>query len=308
MRWQQPATGPARRGAAGAGVGGGEGGRPPHPAAVSRNLQEAAGPGDWGERALRGAGGPGRAGNRGPSGGSAGKEGKGEGRAASPGAPRPPLRAGPRVAAAAAALPSRFPPDSDLASPGRAGAAARAALMARFRAAERVESRSLSGLGTCPSASRGLLSMESGASRWPQRAGSGRAQLGDQARRRRRLRAASPPPGPRPPASRVSTPPRPAPAPAVPGLSRARRSGPVRPSSLPHRFAHRYYFPSPPRLPLPRPPACCGGRDGLGPLDQGPRVLNLGRARLVSSAQNTCVRGRKRPQERIVKSSSLFCA
>lgn len=225
MRWQQPATGPARRGAAGAGVGGGEGGRPPHPAAVSRNLQEAAGPGDWGERAWRGAGGPGRAGNRGPSGGSAGKEGKGEGRAASPGAPRPPLRAGPRVAAAAAALPSRFPPDSDLASPGRARAAARAALMARFRAAERVESRSLSGLGTCPSASRGLLSMESGASRRPQRAGSGRAQLGDQARRRRRLRAASPLPGPRPPARQQGLHPTP-PSPR-PGSARAEPGPPL---------------------------------------------------------------------------------
>ena len=45
--------------------------------------------------------------------------------------------------------------------------------MARFRAAERAPIRSLSGLGTCPSASQGLLSMESGASRRPQKAGAG---------------------------------------------------------------------------------------------------------------------------------------
>lgn len=185
MRWQPPAAGPAGRGAAGAGVGGGagggEGGCPPRLAAASRNLQEAAGPGEGGEGVWRGAWGPGPAGSKGPLGRSAGKEGRGEGRAASPRASRPPLCAESRVAAGAVAcLPDS--PDSDLASPGRAGAAARAALMARFRAAERAPSRSLSGLGTCPSASQGLLSMESGASRRPQRAGSGRAQPGDQAR------------------------------------------------------------------------------------------------------------------------------
>lgn len=198
MRWQPPAAGPAGRGAAGAGVGGdaggGEGGCPPRPAAASRNLQEAVGPGERGEGAWRGAEGPGPAGSGGPPGGSAGKEGRGEGR----GGRRVPGPCGhaPKVAAGAAAcLP--VSPDSDLASPGRAGAAARAALMARFRAAERAPSRSLSGLGTCPSASRGLLSMESGASRRPQRAGSGRAQLGDQAQRRSRPRERLPlPPAP----------------------------------------------------------------------------------------------------------------
>lgn len=109
----------------------------------------------------------------------------------SPRAPRPPLCAGSRVAAGAVAcLPDSL--DSDLASPGRAGAAARAALMARFCAAERTPSRSLSGLGTCPSASQGLLSMESGASRRPQKAGSGRAQPRDEARRRRPWGASRP--------------------------------------------------------------------------------------------------------------------
>lgn len=65
--------------------------------------------------------------------------------------------------------------------------------MARLRAAERAPSRSLSSLGTCPSASRGLLSMGSRASRRPQRAGSGRAQLRDQGLLPKRLRAASAP-------------------------------------------------------------------------------------------------------------------
>ena len=235
LRWQPPAARPAGRDASGAGLGGGEGGCPLRPTAASRNLQETAGPGEGGEGVWLGAGGPGLAGSRGPPGGSAGKEERGEGRAAIPRAPRPPLRAGPRVAAGTAAcLP--VSPDSDLASPGRAGAAARAALMARFHAAEL--SRSLSGQGTCPSASRGLLSMESGASLRPQRAGSGRAQLGDEARRRRRSRAASLPPArsaarpPAGPAGGAPTPPSPCPdrAEAEPGAPTLVRC--VHPASL----------------------------------------------------------------------------
>lgn len=92
---------------------------------------------------------------------------------------------------------------------GPAGAATRATLMARFLVAERAPSRSLSSLGTCPSASRGLLSMGNRASPRSQRAGSGRAGLRGQAQRPRRLRAASAPQHPPTPASRVPTPPSP---------------------------------------------------------------------------------------------------
>lgn len=85
MRWQQPAARPARPGpTAGAGVGGGagggEGGCPLLPAAAARNLQEAAGPGQGSEGAPQDAGDPGPAGSWGPSGGSAGKAGEGEGK------------------------------------------------------------------------------------------------------------------------------------------------------------------------------------------------------------------------------------
>lgn len=96
----------------GGGAGGGEGGCPPHPAAASRNLQEAAGPGEEGrgEGAWLGAGGPGPAGSEGPSGGRAEKEGQrgGEG-----GEPRVPVATPARCAegggaGGGAALP--FPP------------------------------------------------------------------------------------------------------------------------------------------------------------------------------------------------------
>lgn len=97
---------------------------------------------------------------------------------------------------------------------GPAGAATRATPMARFLAAERAPSRSLSSLGTCPSASRGLLNMGNRASPPSQRAGSGRGRLGGQARRPRRLRAASAPQHPRP--ARAQSPPHLALVPAAP--------------------------------------------------------------------------------------------
>lgn len=215
-------AGPARRGAAGAGVGGGESGRPLRPAAAARNLQEAAGPGEGGEGSGLDAGVPGRRESGVPREEARGR--KARGRAREDGelrglAATPALRATGGGGSRVAVFP--FPPENDLASPGRAGAAARAAQMARFRAAERAPSRSLSGLGTCPSASRGLLSMESEASRRPHRAGSQRAQLGDQARRRMRPRAASPLPAPSLPAGSAPTQPRllpPSRAVAEPGL------------------------------------------------------------------------------------------
>lgn len=164
------------------------------------------------------------------------------------------------MAAGAAALPSLYTPDSDLASPDRAGAAAQTALMARFRAAERAPSRSLSEQGTCPSASRGLLSMESGASRRPQRAGNGRAQLGDQAAAA--VAAASSIFSPKSSARPRAVPP-PHLAPRL-GTAGSEPGPPtlvlcVFPASL--SFAHTYGFP-------PLGPCRCGGRDGLASPDQ----------------------------------------
>lgn len=166
--------------------------------------------------------------------------------------------------------------------------------MARFRAAERALSRSLSGQGTCPSAFRGLLSMESGASLRPQRAGSGRAQLGDEARRRR-SRAASLPPArspARPPALRAVPPPHPTPPSPCPDRAEAEPSPPtlvrcVHPASLTALLTGTAY-------PPPRTPAPCRGRDGLSLSGQGAAGgLSLGRKPLVSSAQSVRVRGRK---------------
>lgn len=117
-----------------------------------------------------------------------GRRGGGEGRAATPPrAPRPPPRAEPRVAAGAAAL-SRFPPQGATwrlrAGPGGGRSSHADGEISRCGASER--RADLYRRGTCPSASRGLLSMERGASRRPRRAGSRRARLGDLARRRRR--------------------------------------------------------------------------------------------------------------------------
>lgn len=98
---------------------------------------------------------------------------------------------------------------------GPAEAATRATPMARFLAAERAPSRSLSSLGTCPSASPGLLSMGNRASPRSQRAGSRRARLGGQPQRPRLLRAASAPQHPRP-QLRAESPPLLALAPAAP--------------------------------------------------------------------------------------------
>lgn len=256
MRWQQPAAGPGRAGAARRALGwaaaqaAARAGAPRTPrlrrVTFRRQRGLAGGAGGRGRVAARAPGGalgaPGRREAGVPREEAPRTQARGEGREASPWAPRPPQRAGPRVAAGAAALPCLSPPDSDLASPGRAVAAARGALMARFRAAERALSRSLSGLETCPNASRGLLSMESRASRRPQRAGSGRARLGEQAwrpRRRRRRAAAPSPSSGEPPAV-----PPPCPHPGSAGAElnlgstgRPTRSGPSSPS---HRFSHRY--------------------------------------------------------------------
>lgn len=204
-----------------------------------------------------------------------------------------------------------FPPaDSDLASPGRAGAAARGALMARFRPEERAPSRSLSGLGTCPSASRGLLSMESFASRWPQRAGSRRAQLREQARRQRRRPAASPP-SPPPPASarrrQRPHPPRRAPAPATPGLSLIWGS-PVGPPALVFPASLTALLTGPAN-PLLDPPSRCSGRDGLSLPGPGSTRAKLGKNALGQQCPKTRVLGRKGAQiDNTLKTSPLFCA
>lgn len=99
-------AGPARRALGG----GGESGRPLRPAAAARNLQEAARPGAGGEGS-RWTLGSGADGNQGSLGRQRreGRQGGGEGRTASSGASRPPLRSGPRVTAGAGSLFSRFP-------------------------------------------------------------------------------------------------------------------------------------------------------------------------------------------------------
>lgn len=213
----------------------------PRPAAVPRNLQEAAGPGEWGEGALEGRWGPGEREADVPRGGARGKRGRGSRRAPGP-CSHPARRAG--VGGRRRCLPSA----SQIAIwrlPGRAGAAARATPMARFLAGERARSRSLSSLGTCPSASRGLLSMGNRASPRSQRAGSRRAKLGGQARRPRQLRAESASPHPRPlcPPQAESSPylaPSPAaPTRAEPGPNLLRASAPI---THPYCFAHTEYY------------------------------------------------------------------
>lgn len=254
MRWQQPAARPARPGpTAGAGVGGGagggEGGCPLLPAAAARNLQEAAGPGRGSEGAPQDAGDPGPAGSWGPSGGSAGKAGEGEGkegRRPLPGPrghPRAQSRGWRREQRRCRVSPPRERPG--VSGPGRSGRSSHAdGEISRCGASER--RADLYRRGTCPSASRGLLSMERGASRRPRRAGSRRARLGDLAAAAAASAAAPPPLVPRPPAA-------PPPHPASP---RPTRSGPARSSSLPRRFAHRYCCPL-------LTPSRCNGQDGL---------------------------------------------
>lgn len=117
MRWQQPAARPARRGAARRALGWAaaqaavRAGVPCalRPTTAARNLQEAAGPGEASEGAWLGAGGLGPAGSSCPSGGSAGKDSEEEGRRGQRALGPRGLRAGPRGAAGAAALPSHFP-------------------------------------------------------------------------------------------------------------------------------------------------------------------------------------------------------
>jgi hypothetical protein len=135
--------------------------------------------------------------------------------------------------------------------------------MARFLAGERAPSRSLSSLGTCPSASGGLLSMGNRASPRSQRAGSRRAQLGGQARRPRQLRAESAFPHPRPPPPQAESSPYLAPSPATP--TRAEPGPPAQGVCIfcPHGV-----------LPLalsPLSPAGTAGCNGFGL--SGPRVV-----------------------------------
>lgn len=209
MRWQQPAARLARRSAAGAGVGGGEVGCPLRPAAPARNLQEAAGPGE-GARAPTFALGSWADGKQGSLGRKRrkGRQGGGEGRMASSGASRPPLRSGPRVTAGAAALPSRFPQRPiwrRLARPERLREPRRWRDFAQrserradlYPAWERVRAPP----GDC---SVWRAKLRDG----PHRAGSQRAQLGDQAGWRKRPRAASPPPASSLPAGSAPTQPR----------------------------------------------------------------------------------------------------
>lgn len=249
-------NGAGRARQAGAGVGGGAGRRlgrcPPRLAAASRNLQGGSRAWRWGRGRLAGRWGPGPA-KRGSPGRKCWEGRQGEGRAAGPGAPRPPLCAVSRVAAGAVAcLPDS--PDSDLASPGRArsgGAGSADGEISRSGAsAEPIFIRP----GDVSSASRGLLSMESGARDGLRGRGAGRAQPRIRRGGGGRGGASPPPPqssafplaGPAGPLAVSPSHPALVPARPGPGLPSAHLLWSAGSSSFPHRFALRYCYSSNP--------------------------------------------------------------